>query len=331
MKKIIVLLFALITLYFSYETLEISPPAIPGGGAYLYSPQNNDNLEDTFVNAIHSAKTSIVLITYTFKSAKIIQALNDAAKRGVIVKAIFDAQASSDVSTKLSPRILAIPRGMEGLMHLKFLIIDNHQTWLGSANITRESLKSHANLVASLDSEEFANIVLQKAYQIIHRTFEKPIPVQIFKAADQTIELRFLPDDTEAIARIKELMRQAKKIIRVAMFTFTREDLADALVHAKNRGVKVEVVLEMSATKKTNSKIALLLRKNGISVFEKNTGGLMHNKFMLVDDDVLEHGSANWTQAAFRKNDDYIMIISGLSPEQRTILNKVWKALIASN
>lgn len=331
MKKLIILLIALITFYLSHEQLEISPQALPGLGAYLYSPQNNDNLEDTYVNAIHNAKTSIVLVTYTFRSAKIIQALNDAAKRGVSVQTVFDAEASPGVTRKLSSKIQAIPRGIEGLMHLKLLIIDGHQTWLGSANITRDSLKSHGNLVASLDSEEFARVVLLKANQIIHQSYEKPVPVQVFNVAGQTIELRFLPDDTTAISRIKELIRQAKKTIRVAMFTFTREDLADTLIHAKNRGVKVEVILDQSSTKRTNNKIAHLLKKNGIPVFEKNTGGLMHNKFMLVDDEILEHGSANWTKAAFRHNDDYIMIISNLNEEQKTVLNKVWNGLLTSD
>lgn len=331
MKKLIILLIALITFYLSHEPLDISPKAIPGKGAYFYSPQNNDNLEDTYVNAIHNAKTSIVLVTYTFKSAKIIQALNDAAKRGILVQIVFDAKASPGVTRKLSSKIHAIPRETEGLMHLKLLIIDGHMTWLGSANITRDSLKSHANLVASLDSEEFAHSVLQKAGQLTQATFEKPLPVQIFEAAGQTIELRFLPDDTTAITRIKELIRQAKTTICVAMYTFTREDLADILIRAKNRGVKVEVILDQSSTKKTNQKIAHLLRKNGIEVLEKSTGGLMHNKFMLIDDEILEHGSANWTKAAFHRNDDYIMIISNLNKEQINVLNKVWNTLLASD
>jgi phosphatidylserine/phosphatidylglycerophosphate/cardiolipin synthase-like enzyme len=240
------------------------------------------------------------------RSAKIIQALNEIAKRGVQVRIVYDATASSGSDKKLISPIQVIPRSLNGLMHLKLLIIDRHHTWLGSANMNRDSLKSHANLMTHLDHEEFAKGVLLKTSQIIDGHFEKPLPVQIFTIADQEIELRFLPDDPTAIARIKELIREAKTSIRVAMYTFTREDLADTLIRAHNRGINVQVVLDLGQANGSSKKIAELLKKNGVFVSLKDTGGMMHHKFLLIDDSILEHGSANWTKAAFKQNDDHI-------------------------
>lgn len=330
MKKLLILgtFFALITI-FDYEELEVSPLALPGETAKFYSPQVKDNLEDTLVSAIRNAEHSITLVTYTLKSAKIIQTLNDAAKSGIKTCAIYDQTASKGVEKRLAEQVQAIPRGLNGLMHLKLLIIDGRHTWLGSSNMTRDSLKSHANLITHLDNERFAEAVLQKGNQVTGPHFEKPIPPQTFTIANQTLELRFLPDDPTAIDRIKNLIRSAKKTIRVAMFTFTREDLADTLIRAARRGVKVEVIMDLSQSKRTNKKIVDLLQKNAIPVVLTNTGGLMHHKFMLIDDEILEHGSANWTKAAFRQNDDYIMIIYPLDTEQKKVMNQIWKALNA--
>ena len=312
--------------FYTQETLNVSPISLPGEATKFYSPQNQDNLEDTLVDHINKAESSVVLFTYTLKSAKIIQALNNAArKKDMRVDVIFDRKASKGAEKKLRSEVHAMTRGLNGLMHLKLLIIDGRHTWIGSANMTREALKSQANLVTHLDNETFAKAVLMKGLQVKGTAYEKPIPPQIFNVGGQTLELRFLPDDQTAIARIKELIRNAKKSIRVAMYTFTRIDLAETLIQAANRGVKVEVVLDLGQSKHASKKIVTLLQAHNIPLALKDTGGLMHHKFMWIDDEILEHGSANWTKMAFKDNDDYIVIINPLTPHQKEVMNRIWK------
>lgn len=315
--------------FFIHEYQENSPLALPGDAPSFYSPQTSDNLEDTLAASIRNAKSSVILITYTLRSAKIFQALNDAAQAGINVVVVYDTTASKgEVEKRLNPNVHSISRGINGIMHLKILIIDKMSTWLGSANMTRDSLKSHANLITNLHSPEFAEAVLRKANQVTGQAFEQPLPPQYFNIEGQNLELRFLPDDETALTRIKELIRSAKKTIRVAMFTFTREDLADTLIRAKNRGVDVQVVIDLGQSKSASLKIVNLLQKNDVPVLLRDTGGLMHHKFMLIDDEILEHGSANWTKNAFRQNDDYIMIIYPLIDSQKTVINGIWEALI---
>lgn len=333
MKQVIILLLFLLAVHFyTTETLNVSPISLPGEAAKFYSPQNEDNMEDTLVDRINKAESSVVLFTYTLRSAKIIQALNKASRReNMRVDVVYDKTASKGVEKKLYPEVHAIARGLFGLMHLKLLIIDGRHTWIGSANMTRESLKNQANLVTHLDDETFAKAVLLKGQQVLGSSaYERPIPPQIFTVGGQTLELRFLPDDTNAITRIKELIRSAKKSIRVAMFTFTREDLADTLIHAARRGVKVEVVIDLGQSKSASKKITELLKDHNIPVTLTDTGGLMHHKFMWIDDNILEHGSANWTKAAFKDNDDYIVIIDPLTPHQKQVLTKIWNAITDS-
>lgn len=327
MKKLCLILFFVFTVYlFSVDDLKPSPPSLPGGLPCLYSCQAGDHLQDTLISAIKSSKKSVLLMIYTLKDAKIIQALNDQAKK-VKVQVIYDAEASEGVDKLLVRSIKKVPRISTGLMHLKILMIDSHDVWLGSANMTRESLKNNANLFAHIDHPDFSSAIQSKCDQICKGSYEKPIPPQVIKIKKQQIELRFLPDDKTAVDKLKKMIQTAKKTVQVAMFTFTREDLAESLIEARDRGVKVEVVIDKGTAINASKKIVALLQKKKIPVVLCDKGGLMHHKFVLIDDKTLAHGSANWTKAAFEKNDDYIMIMTNLSAPQKKVIHAVWDSL----
>lgn len=326
-KKLSFVLFLLVILFsFIEKGLNPSIPSLPGDPPSLHSSQAGDRLHDTYISAILSGKESVDFMIYTLKDAKIIQALNEASKK-VKVKVIYDAEASKDVHKLLAREIVQIPRKSSGLMHLKILIIDKHDVWLGSTNMTREALKNHANLVAHIDCPGFSEVINEKCQLLSEEGFERPISPLIFKIEQQEIELRFLPDDKTAVDKIKNMINTAEKSVRVAMYTFTRRDFAYCLAQAHKRGVKVEVVIDKTTAKNTSKKIADYLKRQKIPVILSNKGGMMHHKFVLIDDKILAHGSANWTIQAFKQNDDYIMIIGNLSQAQKEVLHAVWSSL----
>lgn len=327
MRKIYLLFFVLITLFlFTEESLKPSTGSLPGELPSLHSTQAGDYLQDTYITAIKSAKKTVDFMIYGLKDAKIIQALNDASKK-VKVKVVYDAEASEGVEKLLARKIVKVPRNSTGLMHLKILIVDGHDVWLGSANMVRESLKNHANLVAHIDHPDFSKAVISKCDQLCKGSYEKPIPPQTFKINKQQIELRFLPDDQTAVDKLKTMIDSAKKTVQVAMYTFTRTDLAECLVQAHKRGVAVQVVIDKGTAANASKKIADYLKKKKIPVVLCDKGGIMHHKFVLIDDKILAHGSANWTANAFKQNDDYIMIITNLNAAQKKVLHAVWSSL----
>lgn len=328
-KWLLCLLFFFAAYLYDYDFISPSAPALPGDPPKFYSTQAGDHLQNTLISSIRKAEESIVLLIYTLKDPKIIQALNDRAKSGVLVSVIYDATASSGIESKLDPAIRKVPRASSGLMHLKLLVIDKRHAWLGSANMTRDSLNRHDNLIANLDQPEFAQAILQKFSQLCDKNCETPLPVKHYTISGQPIELHFLPDSQEAVTRLKELMRSAKKTIKVAMYTFTRADFAHTLAQAKRRGVKVEVVIDESTARGASSKIVDQLKRDTISVLLSSKNGLMHHKFVIIDDEILAHGSANWTKAAFKQNDDYVMILKELTQPQKKVLNELWRRLTA--
>jgi phosphatidylserine/phosphatidylglycerophosphate/cardiolipin synthase-like enzyme len=132
----------------------------------------------------------------------------------------------------------------------------------------------------------------------------------------------FSPDDDIA-HELVTLINNEKTSIRVAIFTFTDSEIAQALVDASNRGVKVEVVADTAYLRDQYSKIPLLQQHN-IPVFTYNPHyknarqkkkeflSIMHHKLMIFEQNkdnqsVVVSGSYNFTRAA-RRNQEYVTI-----------------------
>jgi phospholipase D len=102
---------------------------------------------------------------------------------------------------------------------------------------------------------------------------------------------------------------RANKTIYVAMFSFTNNRLADALIKAKNRGVEVIVVLERSQVgSRSYTHINLMLAN--ITVKLDGNPAYMHHKFAVIDGVIVITGSYNWTDSAEDRNDENLIIIA---------------------
>ena len=108
----------------------------------------------------------------------------------------------------------------------------------------------------------------------------------------------------------------AQKSIDIAMYAFTSRDIAQALVAAKKRQVKVRIVLDNAQIKDQYSKSRYLIGK-GVNVKFRLGPGLMHNKFAIIDGRVLLTGSLNWTASADRKNAENLLIMTNKELAQK--------------
>ena len=87
-----------------------------------------------------------------------------------------------------------------------------------------------------------------------------------------------------------------------------KHGISKALVDAKERGVKVRVILDATAATNGYSKHNYL-RENGIDVKVESWGGKMHMKAAVFDKKHVVVGSMNWTKAGEKKNDENTIII----------------------
>lgn len=304
-----------------------------GQEAQFYSTQCHDDLTRTYSQAIGSAKESVLMIIYSLNDNAIIAALKKKAEEGVPVKVIYDKEANSKVAQKLGQKVTLVPIEGKGLMHQKIVVIDNHQVWVGTANMTNYSLRIHGNLVIGVDSPDLAAYLTQYADTILAPGLNKHVEHKTFSAGGQQGEMWLLPDNKAAIEQLLTLIDSAQKTVKVAMFTWTRQDLAQAILRARLRGVTVSTAFDHNSSRTGGSshKIAQMLFNKGIPVIVNNNEGLLHYKTMIIDDKILVNGSANWTKAAFTQNRDCFMILYDLTPPQQKKLETLWKAIQAES
>jgi cardiolipin synthase len=290
----------------------------------LYSNQAGDDIKLTLKEALNSATDSIYIAIYSLNDRDIIALLRKKAQSGIKVFIVHDPVATQDMYHNLGPNITLIGRRHKGLMHNKLIVIDQKMAYLGSANLTRDSLVLHANLVVGIESEEVAKKIANKIQDLAVRTLKKSPPV-FFKTATEQAELYFLPESGNvALARLQKAIQSATKSLKVAMFTFTLASLADALIAARERGIEVEVVLDADSAKQTSAKILHKLQRAHVAVSTSNRLGLLHHKMLIIDDAILVTGSANWTKAAFYANDENLFFLFDLLPEQKEKLALLW-------
>lgn len=295
--------------------------------AEFYANQLQDDLRNTTLAAIKEAKQSILLIIYSLTDDGVITCLREKSIEGVDVRVICDAKASPNVVSRLGSKVNVIRRMTIGLMHQKILVIDEAKVWIGSANMTGESLRFHGNLIAAMHCPEMAAHIKAKA-QTMNEYDQGPcFPHREFSIGGQKVELWFFPDDKHGVQRLVELIRTAKKTIRVAMFTWTRSDLAKEIIAAKQRGIDTQVVIDNQQGKGAGAAIVKQLFKAGVPVGLSQGSALLHHKFLYIDGEILVNGSANWTKAAFTKNDDCFIIIQNLTKKQKMHLDGLWKVI----
>jgi phosphatidylserine/phosphatidylglycerophosphate/cardiolipin synthase-like enzyme len=154
--------------------------------------------------------------------------------------------------------------------------------------------------------------------------------------AEMVVQACFSPRGMCAGHLLREI-GQAKKELLVAVYAFTSDELAGALVQAKKRGVAVQVVLDREFDARTENSKGKFLEGQKIPVrrvsgtkpvaLEKDAG-LMHQKFAVIDRKNIVTGSYNWTHSAESFNDENLLLFRDAGPlaeEYRKIFFELWE------
>ncbi len=226
------------------------------------------------------------------------------------------------------------------IMHNKFFVVDGRWVWTSSANLSDIDITGYsANLTVLIDSPEIAACYAQEVEQMyeqgrFHRNKRTQDPCIVSvgshddaKQSDSVRVQVFFPPKGDALKELSSRIRAAKQNIDIAVFYLTHKDLARDLIEAHRRGVKVRVILDATAAQNPYS-VHTRIRDAGISLKVENWGGKMHAKSAVIDGRFVVAGSANWTKAAFAKNDENLLVLD--SSAQATIYQEWFDALWAS-
>jgi phosphatidylserine/phosphatidylglycerophosphate/cardiolipin synthase-like enzyme len=142
-----------------------------------------------------------------------------------------------------------------------------------------------------------------------------------------TTEVLFSPhDDIEAA--ILRVLRGARRTVHVQAYLLTSRTLGAALIEAKARGIRVEVLADREQTARGENSQIPLLAEAGIPVALEVRYAAAHNKIILVDaaeaGGAVVTGSYNFTWSARMRNAENVVILRGNPPVLRAYLDN-WK------
>jgi len=120
----------------------------------------------------------------------------------------------------------------------------------------------------------------------------------------QDLETCFSPEEP-CDQKLIQFIASARSSLDVAIYDLTHEEIADQLIAASKR-ITVRIIVDQKQSKERNSLVRNLIRasSSGLQIRYglQRGSGIMHNKFTIVDDKMIETGSFNYTRHATRYN-----------------------------
>lgn len=124
--------------------------------------------------------------------------------------------------------------------------------------------------------------------------------------------------------RILRALEDAKVSIKVVIAWFTNETLFQKLVQKHKEGIEVTVAIyDDGINRKYGVDISQL---PNVRIKKGKRGGLMHNKFCVIDNQVVVTGSYNWSDNAEFRNDENVTV--EYDPKQATEYSIEFRRLI---
>jgi phosphatidylserine/phosphatidylglycerophosphate/cardiolipin synthase-like enzyme len=249
------------------------------------------------------------------------EALVDARQRGVEVRWVTDdehgIEADEDEGLDLFAKleragVRVKDDGRGALMHNKFWIFDDQIVWTGSTNITANGNFRNNNNVLVMYSPVLADIYEREFDEMWAGEFGPRSPSTVYDQAaviDGTpVQVLFGSED-EVAGRLATLVDSARSSIRFMAFSFTHDQLGDAVLDRARAGVDVKGIFERRGSETEYSEMPILYCA-GLPVRQDGNPGTLHHKVFVIDDEIVITGSFNFSNNADESNDENVVIVT---------------------
>lgn len=122
------------------------------------------------------------------------------------------------------------------------------------------------------------------------------------------VEYAFTPGGNCAGVVIKWIQK-ANNTIHVMIYSFTLDNIRDALIQAKNRGVDVKVVMDREQTASNQGTEYQALKNAGVDVRLGSSSRDVHHKVAIIDGHIIITGSFNWSKAGNEDNNENLVVL----------------------
>lgn len=272
--------------------------------------------DEFLAEAIDRARLSVDVAAYSLNLWSIRDALIHAFQRGVTVRMVMESDNLDDqeVQDLIGTGIPIVDDQQEGLMHDKFVVIDHSEVWTGSMNYTVSGAYKDNNNLICLRSTQVAEDYTSEFEEMFDDHLFGPSSVANTPNPKITIdgtpvEVLYSPEDSVA-ARLLELIDGAQESIYFMAYSFTSNEIGNAIVERAQAGVTVAGVLDNGQINSNQGTEYDAFLQAGLDVRQDgNTEGLMHHKVLIIDRQIVVTGSYNFTASAEENNDENVVII----------------------
>ncbi len=151
----------------------------------------------------------------------------------------------------------------------------------------------------------------------------KPRTIPITQLVEASMPCVFFSPDDNIINLLIDCIKHEQQSIKMAIYMITQKTVAQALVDAHNRGVRIEIITDNFCSKSESGAIALLKRhKMPIYVYSGHSeiakiSDIMHHKFIIFEKNIQNSpliwtGSFNVTHSAQQNNQENVVVMSDM-------------------
>jgi phosphatidylserine/phosphatidylglycerophosphate/cardiolipin synthase-like enzyme len=276
-----------------------------------------DGVDEIIAADLLQAQRSVDIAAFDLDAEPIVNALITLEGEGIPVRVVTDTDNEELPTINRLRRngISVITDDRSALMHNKFIVIDGTIVWTGSLNYTTNGAYCNNNNAVRIASADLArNYTREMDEMYIDRLFgpRSPdnTPAKQLKINGVVVENYFAAED-EIAPVIVDLIAAAEDSIQFMAFSFTHEDIGEAMIAAAEEGVLVEGVFETTGANTAFSYYPDM-RDAGLPnlrVLKDGNPRIMHHKVIIIDGHTVILGSYNFSGSANDSNDENVLIV----------------------
>ena len=147
-----------------------------------------------------------------------------------------------------------------------------------------------------------------------------PTPIRVEPITGEWYKIYFttpqFPDEPETrtqtiVDGLIEVINSAQRSLDIAIYELNLDEVGDAILAARERGVEVRLVTDTDELEELETLIRL--KEEGIPIVSDERSPIMHNKFVVSDNQSVWTGSWNFTTNGTYRNNNHAIFIN--SPE----------------
>jgi phosphatidylserine/phosphatidylglycerophosphate/cardiolipin synthase-like enzyme len=322
------------------------PADVPNRAAFQWLSRGLFRAMLDFIHKANGPDRGLRVAAYELQQGAVLKALREAADSEADVKIIFDARVKAngpadanwaairqaEIEDLVTPRT----RSRSAISHNKFMVLLHNgepvEVWTGSTNFTDGGIFGHSNCGHIVRNKDVA-VAYLKYWEELQKDPEmrdiRPWNDEIFPISDRLpavgVGTAFSPRSNLDLLRwYARLMDKANTAVFFTAAFGVNDLFEEVLEHPKPylRYVLLESADEEIASLLNEVAVANILPQNEFERWmAEHLSGLnthvkyIHTKYMIIDplgkDPLLITGSANFSDASTRKNDENMLVIRG--------------------